>query len=112
MPTYCFKCSTCGGRKEVVRSMQDSDLPEVCKCSKQMERDFIAEHGSVRGDYNDPIISDSMAFDAADIDEHRRRFPDVDIIVEGRSARPVLRNLNQKRRYLKGRKWVDCNSFV
>ena len=110
---YCFLCPICDERKEVVRPMKDSNLSEICKCGKLMIRNYIAEHGSVRGDYNEPIISDSMAFDAIDLAEHRRRFPGIEVVVDhARSARPVFRNLSQKRAYLKARGFVDCNSYV
>ena len=113
MPSYCFKCETCGKLKEVVRQMADSSLPETCTCGMEMVRDYPAESGSVRGDYAEPIISESLAFDAIDLAEHRRRFPDIDVHVEhARCAKPIFRNLTQKRRYLKARGFVDCRSFI
>lgn len=113
MPRYCFVCPICQEQKTVSRPMKDSGLPEDCACGMPMQRDFIAEHSSVRGDYNESIVSDSMAFDAVDLAEHRRRFPDVEVVVDhARSARPVFRNLNQKRRYMKKRGWIDCNSYT
>ena len=113
MPRYCLQCLTCGENKDVFRPIKDRDLPEPCKCGKQMTRDLIAEHGSVRGDYSTPIVSDSLAFDAIDLTEHRRRFPGIDVVVDhARSARPVLRNLNEKRKYLRARGFTDCNSFI
>ena len=112
MPSYCFFCPVCDKRKDVYRPVKDHNLPEICKCGQRMQRDFIAEHQSVRGDYNEPIISDSMAFDARDLDEHRKRFPNIDVVVDhARSARPVFRSLGQKRAYLKARKWQDVNSY-
>lgn len=111
--TYCFVCLTCEKYKTVNRPMKDSGLSEICECGQQMQRDYTSEHSSVRTDYNDPIVSDSMAFDAIDLEEHRRQFPDVEVAVDhARSARPVFRNLNQKRRYLKARGFVDQNSFI
>lgn len=113
MPRYCFICPVCNEQREVSRPMKDSDLPDFCECGTEMRRDFTAEHSSVRGDYNEPIVSDSMAFDAVDLAEHRRRFPGVEVVVNhARSARPVFRNLNQKRRYMKKRGWIDCNSYT
>lgn len=92
--------------------MGDFALPEICDCGEPMIRNFVAEHSSVRGDYNQPIVSDSMAFDAIDLAEHQKRFPDVEVVVDhARSARPVFKNLGQKRAYLKARGFVDCNSF-
>ncbi len=113
MPRYCFECLWCDTQKEVVRPMKDSGLSEICGCGAVMKRNYIAEHSAVRGDYNEPIVSDSMAFDAIDLVEHRRRFPNIDIQVDhARSARPIFRNLSQKRKYLKARGMVDVNSFI
>jgi putative FmdB family regulatory protein len=113
MPNYCFKCLECGESAEAFRPMRDFDLPEICKCGKQMSRDLITEHSAVRSGYNKPIVSDSMAFDAIDLTEHRRQFPDIEVVVDhARSARPVFKSLSQKRKYLKARGFVDCNSFT
>ncbi len=109
---YCFRCSECDIRCAVERPMADSGLPEQCACGQIMGRDYHTEHSSVRGDYQRPIVSDSMAFDSIDLAEHRKRFPDIDVKVDGRSAYPILRNLGQKRRYLKGRNCIDHNSFI
>jgi len=112
MPNYCFKCLECGESSEVFRLMKDYALPEICKCGKQMSRDLITEHSAVRSDYKEPIVSDSMAFDAIDLDAHRKRFPNIEVVVDhARSARPVFKSLGQKRAYLKARGFVDCNSF-
>ncbi len=113
MPTYCYECPDCLVRIQVVRPMKDSSLPETCLCGCDMDRDYIAEQCVVRGDYNDPIVSESMAFDAIDLAEHRKRFPGVEVQVDhARSARPIFRSLNQRREYMKARGFVDCRSFV
>ncbi len=72
------------------------------------------EHAAVRGDYNEPIVSSSMAFDSQDVDEHRRRHPGIELQVDhaGRTASPIFRTLSQKRAYMKARNWVDRNSFI
>ena len=110
--TYCFRCLACGYTAEVIRPMAECSNPEPCICGDEMCRDLRAEHSSVRADYSRPIVSESMAFDACDIAEHRRQFPDVEVKVDGRIANPVLRNLTQKRAYLKGRGFLDQNSFI
>lgn len=114
MPTYCYECKVCDERREVVRPMRDSGEPEFCDCGKRMKRNFHAEHSSVRGDFNEPIVSTSLAFNTDDLAEHRRQFPDVELKVDhaGHSVNPVFRSLTQKRRYLKERGWVDQNSYV
>ena len=113
MPTYCFKCPECGRTDEAVMSMTEAmTATNSCgHCGIDMNRDYPAEHAGVRGDYNKPIISESMAFDSIDLAEHRKRFPDVEVEVDGRVAKPILRNLGQRRRYLKGRGFVDQNAF-
>lgn len=114
MPAYCFKCLECGESTEVFRPMRDFALPEICKCGKQMSRDLITEHNAVRGDYNTPITSISMAFNTQDLDEHRRRHPDIELKVDkaGRTAYPIFKSLSQKRKYLKARGFADCRSFT
>ncbi len=112
MPTYCFVCEGCGRVKSVSRPMKDSNVPQLCECNWYMDRDYPAEHSSVRGDYNEPIISDAMAFDTVDLAEHRKRFPKIDVEVDHRSARPILRGLSAKRAYMKARGWIDQNSYV
>ena len=106
MPTYCFRCLECNELSEVFRPMQDFALPEICKCGKPMHRDLRVEHSAVRGDYNKPILSVSMAFNTQDLDEHRRRHPDIELRVDkaGQTAYPIFKNLSQKRAYLKARK--------
>ena len=112
MPYYDFYCEECGATAEEFRLMADSDVPKNCVCGTGMTRDFVAEQCAIRGDYKHPIVSESLAFDAIDLDEHRARYPDIDVDVDGRIARPILRSLSQKRAYLKGRGHVDTKSFV
>ncbi len=69
---------------------------------------------SVRGDYKKPSELQSMGFIATpeDVAEHRRRFPDVELVLREGSAIPVMRSLDQKRKYLKASDWVDTESFT
>ena len=113
MPQYCYVCETCGKTTTRFRTVRDRNEPifisGCCCVSSRVRRDIQAESHSVRGDYDEPIVSDSMAFDSIDLAEHRRRFPNVDVHLEGRIAQPILRSLSQKKAYLKGRGWVDRN---
>lgn len=113
MPNYCFVCPPCDEHKDVYRPINDHAKPEICSCGRKMKRDFVREHASVRGDYKKPIISTSLAFDSGDVDEHRRLHPGVELQIDTAShtAYPILRNLNQKRKYLKARGWKDVNSY-
>lgn len=108
---YCFICPKCKLGTEVHRPMAESSLPVTCVCGTQMERNYQAEQCATHGDYSEPIISSSMAFDAQDADEHRKRHPGVELQIDGQFAYPVLRSLTQKRAYLKARKWQDNNAF-
>lgn len=72
---------------------------------------MLSERASTRGDYNKPLVAQSMSFDAIDLAEHRKRFPNIEVRTEGRIATPVFHSLSQKRDYLRKRRWVDCNSF-
>lgn len=110
MPTYCFICPKCEKRDEVVRPMYRSNDPRFCViCGAMMQRDPRAEHPSVRGDYNHPITSVSMAININDVDEHRHRYPGVDLHVDkpGGTAYPILRSRNQKVKYLEARGWHE-----
>ena len=111
MPQYCYTCETCESKIALFRPVDHRNELPACDCGRTMTRDIRAESHSVRGDYDEPIVSDSMAFDARpdDLAEHRRRFPSIDVHVEGRIAQPILRSLSQKKAYLKGRGWVDKN---
>ena len=68
---------------------------------------------NVRGDYKRPIELQSMGFlaDAADVAEHRRRFPNVELRMHEGSAVPVVRSLGEKRAYLKAAGWADVKSY-
>jgi len=121
MPQYCYKCQDCGRKVTEFRTIADRNIMPLVACNPpprpgiycHMVRDLRAEVCSVRGDYEVAIVSDSMAFDgrADDLAEHRRRFPNIDVVVDGRMARPVFRSLSQRRNYLKDRRWVDTNSY-
>lgn len=79
-----------------------------------MRRNYRAEAmPNVRGDYKKPIALDSMAIRPEEVAEHRRLFPDVAIAATGPMAGvPVVRSLNQKRKYAAAMGWIDRNSFV
>lgn len=110
MPRYCFKCPICGNESEQFRSMEDRNMPATCvSCGELMGRDLLSEHSNVRGDYNHPITSVSMAINSLDVDEHRRKYPGVDLHVDtpGQTAYPILRSRSQKLKYLRARGWQE-----
>jgi hypothetical protein len=68
---------------------------------------------AVRGDYAKPIVSDAMGFvaDPADVAEHRKRCPDVELVIQDGCARPKFQSLSQKRRYMQQMNWADTKDY-
>ena len=100
MPFYCFVCDKCSTRSEVIRPMSKSGLPCECEnCLVPMRRDFKAEGvnaGTI--EYATPLVSDSLAVNVSQIDDHRKQFPDIEMTREGQ---PVFTNSKQHDDYLK-----------
>lgn len=112
MPIYDHECE-CGETVSEFRAMEHwNRLPTCPKCGKLMPQVFGSQQ--VRGAYKKPIELQSMGFlaDPEDVAEHRRRCPDVDLVMREGSAIPVMRSLGQKREYLKKMGWVDSRSFT
>jgi hypothetical protein len=110
---YCWICDACGSQKEVSRSMAESSKMEFCsKCGTFMRRDYPAEHASTRGDYNEPIVMQSMAIHPDDAAKYRSQFPNHELVgVPGGFVAPVARSLTEKRRILKDRGWHDKRAY-
>jgi len=114
MPIYTYRCYECETKQDSFRLLADLNVPEICDCGVNMTRLVFDPDSlpSIRSDYERPIMSTSLAFDAAEIDEHRKRFPGIEVRTDGCSAYPVLRSLTQKRDYLRDRQFEDVNSFT
>lgn len=102
MPRYEYICPECGCEAEIIKLMKDVDKPVHCEiCDAVMGRDFKAEGvlvGAGRRSYHRPIVSDSMAVAPNQVAEHRRLFPDVKVLDDGR---PVFDNFSDHESYLK-----------
>lgn len=100
MPRYNFRCPRCDKQEEVIRPMADAEKPWRCPgCNVKMARDFQTDLPFASGgNYKKPIISDSLAVSANQVEEHRQLFPDVKILSDGR---PVFENFQQHNSYLK-----------
>ena len=102
MPRYEYLCPECGHEKEVIKVMAEvGSAKEFCDCGAIMNRDFKAEHvlvGAGRRSYHKPIVSDSMAVSPSQVEEHRRLFPDVKVLDDGR---PVFDNFSDHEKYMK-----------
>ena len=97
MPRYDFKCGHCGTELEVVRPMCDSDKPWKCTCGKQMKRVFGNFRIGGCTEYHRPLVSDSLAVNPCQIEEHKKMFPDIPMTGEGQ---PVFTNYKQHNDYL------------
>lgn len=99
MPNYCFICSKCYGRKELVLAMKDTDKLQTCDCGYLMRRDFHAERVS-DGDreYRRPIHSDALAIMPHQVAEHKKQFPNIRLDSE---CRPVFDSYRAHDAYLK-----------
>ena len=102
MPRYEYICPECGNEEEVIKSMVKASSHSKCSaCGGFMKRNFRAEGVLVfagRRSYHKPIVSDSMAVAPNQVEEHRRLFPDVKILNDGR---PVFDNFSDHEKYLK-----------
>ena len=111
MPMYSHKCP-CGEAIQEYRKIADFEKKPLCpSCGRPMPQEFGSK--MVRGSYKKPIRLESMGFlaDPLDVAEHRKRFPDVDLVIEDGSAIPIMRSLGQKRKYFKAAGLADMRSF-
>lgn len=100
MPIYTFTCDSCGVSEEVVCAMSQIDkLKKVhFACGGAMRRDYRADRAQAGvNKYAKPIVSDSLAIHPAQVEEHRRLFPDIEIKADGR---PVFTEYRSHEAYL------------
>ena len=112
MPLYDHQCE-CGETLSEYRAMENWNRNPSCPvCGKIMPQVFGQQ--AVRASYKKPVELLSMGFiaDPADVAEHRRRFPGVELVMREGSAIPVMRSLGQKRAYFKEVGWADMRSFT
>lgn len=88
MINYCYICPICGKTKTGVSnsaSELSQELPYYCpNCEECMV--MKPEKGFRIGNepYSKPLISDSLAIHPEQTAEHRKKFPDVDVLPDGR----------------------------
>jgi putative FmdB family regulatory protein len=115
MPIYSYRCDACKiANVEEFRHVSDMGQTPPCpNCGHPTTRNAFATGVGVRGDYKHPQVSDALGFIAEpeDVEEHRKRFPDIELNMDNGCARPVFRSLNQKRKYLTTVGWVDVKDY-
>ena len=96
IPQYDFACN-CGHRQSVIWPMSRSgELLKCSECGGQMYREYNFRAGNK--DYSKPIVSDSLAINPDQIPEHKKYFPDVEVLPDGR---PVFDKFSKHENYLK-----------
>lgn len=96
MPLYTYFCAICSKQKEVIHGMNKIKLPGCCGI--KMFRDYQADLPNAGNrDYRKPIISDSLAINPCQIEEHRKLFPDIKVHPDGR---PEFDNFKKHDDYL------------
>ena len=97
---YSFICEKCGQKRVQLREVELRNDPLICLCGELMHRDFQTDLPAVGGGakkYRKPIISDSLAINPNQVGEHRKLFPDVKILDDGR---PVFEDFKTHDAYL------------
>ena len=101
MPFYCFTCPVCGRERTLLREIKHRNDDALCtECGVIMHRDICAEnpHAQSRGScYSKEIHSDSLAISPSQVEEHKRKFPNIKIDLE---CRPVFDNYPDHDAYL------------
>lgn len=113
MPVYHYKCDKCREESTDVRLIKDRDEVVTCDCGGKKRRNLEAEfnNGGKRGaigDWTNPILSDAMGVSAAQVAEHRQRFPDVAITNDGRV---VCESLTHRRKIMKKLGFHDKDGY-
>lgn len=98
MPVYDYECDDCGEQVQEMRSIADRRNESECLlCGGNMSK-VILSAAAIHGNYDRPIVSDSMAVSIDQIAEHKRLFPDIRITDQGQ---PIMENFTQHEAYLK-----------
>lgn len=106
MPIYNYWCYDCKTTDEAFCTMSkrpiegSGDCPKCPKCRKEMTRDHnMGKTGrQTSTSYGSGFVSDSLAMNPDQIEEHGKLFPDVQVLSDGR---PVFTSYKQHDDYLK-----------
>lgn len=112
MPTYIFMCKACQNRQEVVRPMDESDLPVLCdKCAFIMDRDFGAEMGRQHFGEIWPMESYAAGVHPKQVSEMREIDRKNGVPTEyTEDGDPVFRGPNHRKKYCEAHGLFDRNA--
>lgn len=117
MPSYSYRCLTCGTTFELVVSMKDVKQEEPCPtCGKQAYHDLIADHSgggvdSQNREYEFYGERGTRLYAGAylpnQIDEARKKHPGTNFVLYNGCFIPRIRNRRHKLQYLKERNFIE-----
>jgi len=104
MPMYSYICLGCGRQEVIMRPSYECGMPWKCgDCGVEMKRNFQDEKPNINGctEYHRPIHSDALAINPGQVEEHKKKFPNIKLDSQ---CRPIFDNYGDHDKYLK-----DCN---
>lgn len=91
MPIYGYRCYEHDIYEEVLCAMKDrpevggDDCPKCPECGRGMECDFSSGRGrQTSTSYGSGVISDALAINPDQTEEHHKLFPGVEVLPDGR----------------------------
>ena len=110
MPVYLYKCLQCNELHSDIRQSRARNRAIKCECGGLAKRAISMEiPGDIELNYRHPVLSDAMGVSPGQVQEHRRRFPDIPITDDGRV---ICESHNKRKRILKELDFVDKDSFI
>lgn len=117
MPTYSYKCDKCGNSFEITCSMKKLTRTKKCSCGSRAYHDFVADHASGNADsqmreYQFDSSTGTRLYPAAlltkeQVREARKQHPGFDWKKRNGCYLPVIKNRQDKKRFLKQKNWVE-----
>ena len=115
MPTYTYKCEECGKVQDHVQTVAEREEPVECECGGKQQYDFgltiadVHEFGEMRMQW-----SEALAVQPEDVKktmEEDRKIGSTAAAYHP-DGRLGFTSLQQKRRYMRDRGFIDRNSYV
>jgi len=100
MPSYSYKCSACNKIFSEIVRIANRNVSQECECGGIADRDVESEikhmcnSGQKTGDYYH--VSESMGINSEQAAEHRKQWPDVDVLPNGNLG---FKSVKEQQRY-------------
>jgi hypothetical protein len=93
---YDWKCD-CGNTLQETIFRRWPNVPYCHKCHTSMYRDYGLQVNTGGHEYKKPLHSDSLAIAPSQVDEHKQKFPNIEL--DGQ-CRPVFHNVHEHDAYM------------